>query len=270
MIFGCVNAKLSQQFWTVLELFNDALGSDISQDNTVLAFFTPANGITMYESFCERYFPKSLAEKYKVKGYFEGFAAQAFVEGDLNGVLIRSDPPFADEEWDRIFLHEISHIYCTRNEIEGGCFFDRFCMGEGLADGAINSGYAIWREAIADIMADTVANEYTQFNIWDIQDNVQYLYDQMEIENPDSKKIMSVILSQIMLCHEVAGTEQWEEAEAAIKDALFFPESNMMDLLKLVFDNLHRDPFWKISVEFIMDLGDLYMAVLTRKRFRGI
>ncbi len=83
--------SLEERFWKSLELFNEVLDSGISSENTMLAFFTPSNGLTIYESFCNQNFPKYLRENYKAPGYFHGFAAQAFVEGEKNGVLIRSD-----------------------------------------------------------------------------------------------------------------------------------------------------------------------------------
>ena len=69
-------------------------------------------------------------------------------------MLIREDINFTLGGVLQMFLHEISHLYCTKNEIDGGGFFDKYCMGSGPEDGMMNAGYAIWREAVADIMAD--------------------------------------------------------------------------------------------------------------------
>lgn len=42
----------------------------------------------------------------------------------------------------------------------GGNFYDKYCCGKDLLDGAINAGYAIWREAVADIMAKSIMSEF--------------------------------------------------------------------------------------------------------------
>ncbi len=117
-------------------------------------------------------------------------------------------------------------------------------------------------------MADTVVNEYAQFNLWEVQDIVIDLYEQLDVDEPQAKRAMSTIIAQIMLCAEVAGTESWEEAKEAITDVFRFPEAPMMDLLKHVFENLHNHPFWTISEEFILILGEQYFAILMQRRFR--
>ena len=70
--------ELRDIFFDALDFFNDALDSGITRDNTVLAFFTPENGLEVYEQFCREHFPKNLDEDYKAEGYFQTFAAQAF------------------------------------------------------------------------------------------------------------------------------------------------------------------------------------------------
>ena len=149
-------AELKEHFFSALETFNERLDSNISEDNLLIDFFNPKNGIAVYENFCKAHFPQYLNEPYREEGYFEDVAAQAFAGEDYYGVLIREDVDFTLGEVLQMFLHEISHLYCTQNEIPGGHFFDKYCMGSGIKDGMINAGYAIWREAIADIMADSI------------------------------------------------------------------------------------------------------------------
>ena len=118
-------------------MFNDVLESDIISENVVLDFFTPANGLAVYKRFCEKYFSDKYEKQHETENYFEFIAAEAFVGKKLYGVLIRSDIEFSLSEELMTFLHEISHLFCTRNEIESGDFFDRYCMGSGEEDGYI-------------------------------------------------------------------------------------------------------------------------------------
>lgn len=261
--------RLRELFLLALNIFSDCMESDISPSNTMLAFFTPANGIEVYEAFCTEYFPKYLQEPYWEKGYFEGIAAQAFVGEGKYGILFRSDLDLPPHEILYTFMHEISHLYCTNNEIPGGHFFDRFCTGSGGADGQMNAGYAIWREFVADLMASSVLSETTNTTLSTVRKSVMSLYDSISAANPNSKKCMSLILVYIMNTREVACTAVWSEAELAIRKKYKFDDM-MMYGLKLVFDNLQERPFWSISPDFIMELGGIYLSILTSQTLKHL
>lgn len=86
------------------------------------------------------------------------FHASAFVgTGDgADGILLRTDIARHPAELKHILLHELAHIFCTRNEIDGDNFFERYCMDDTISreeDGTINAGYAVWRELIAELIA---------------------------------------------------------------------------------------------------------------------
>lgn len=38
----------------------------------------------------------------------------------------------------------------------------------------MNAGYAVWREAVADIMADSILSEYTSLTLADVRDEVSW------------------------------------------------------------------------------------------------
>lgn len=261
-------AELTECFFEELAQFNACLDTDMCRDTVVLAFFVPDNGAKVYEQFCKAYFPKYLSEPYKEPGYFETFAAQAFV-GDTNyGVLIRSDLDYPLDEMRRIFLHEISHLYCTRHETESGNFFDKYCSGSGAEDGMMNAGYAIWREAIADIMADSIEIEYAQIALPLVKGTIKELYGKLSADNPESKKAMSLIIAYVMISAEVADTKKWETAEKAIRRAKITDNQLLISMLKQVFDQMQRKPPWKITPEFIMTLGETYLTMLAGIKLR--
>ena len=203
----------------------------------------------------------------KEEGYFESFGAQAFVNDTEYGVLIREDIDFTLGEVLQMFLHEISHLYCTRNEIDGGNFFDKYCMGSGPEDGMMNAGYAIWREAVADIMADSIISEYATIALSSVKGIVKEYYGELSASNPDSKKAMSLIIVYIMISREVASTRDWNVGNRAIKRSISIDEPLLEAMLKHVFDQIHRSPFWEITPEFIMTLGEIsekYMLACCR------
>lgn len=104
-------------------------------------------------------------------GYFESIAASVFVE-EKYGIMIRFDLKWSSYEYFRTFLHELSHIFCTVNEIEGGGFYNKYCLGSGIDDGVINAGYTIWREAIADITANTVYSDIAMISLRNVKSDV--------------------------------------------------------------------------------------------------
>lgn len=262
--------ELSDIFFESMDMFNECLDSDISRSNTIIEFFTPENGIKIYEAFYNKHFQKNLSEDYLVDGYFDSFAAQAFVSDHEYGVLIRADIDFTLAEVLQTFLHEISHLFCTRNEIDEGHFFDRYCMGSEEEDGMINAGYAIWRETVADIMADSVLSENATMTLAMVKPEVKHLYELIDISNPDSKKCVSLILAYIMISREVACTTDWNVAKAAIDRLFNFDNSMMMVLLEMIFDKLHKSPFWVITPEFIRDFGCTYISLLSFKRLQSL
>ena len=132
----------------------------------------------------------------------------------------------------------------------------------------INAGYAIWREAIADIMADTVISENATTTLALAHEEIQQLNHEITISNPSSKKAMSLVIAYIMISAEVAGTTSWTVAEKRIRQSTGFTDPLMYGILKLVFDQLHISPFWTITPDFIIELGQMYLSLLSMRTFR--
>lgn len=188
------------------------------------------------------------------------------------GVLIREDLDLEQGEMFSMLLHEISHLFCTRNETENGDFFDRFCMGSGAEDGMMNAGYAIWREAVADIIADFVMSKYAGVSLKDksvVKTICQY-YNGISFTAPDSKRAMSLILAYIMISKQVAGTESWPKASAAIQENIPIDDALLTAMFEQMFRQMRTSPFWKITPDFIMELGETYLSLLAHKRFRDL
>lgn len=185
--------EITQILLEAMESFNDVLDFNISLNNTAIAFFTPQNGVEIYECFCNENFPNRVHDNYKSDGYFESMPASAFVD-EKYGILIRSDLKWSSYEYFRAFLHEISHIFWTVNEIEGGGFYDKYCQGSGIEDGIINAGYTVWREVIADITADAVCSDMSSISLKNVRNDIVQLYDMISLSNPNSKNVCPLLL----------------------------------------------------------------------------
>lgn len=263
MNYSYTKDELLDYLYDALEFFNDHLDTDLTKETVKVDFFTPQNGVEVYERFCKGMYEANLNEPYNEPGYFETFAAQAFVNGAHYGILIREDIDFPREDLFQVLMHEISHLYCTSHEIPGGGFFDKYCMGSGPEDGMMNAGYAIWREAVADIMTDSMLCEEANLTLSGLKKTILDCYGKISFSSPSSKTAMSLVIVYVMVAREVSTTEDWGKAEKAIKKVIAFDDPLTYAILKLIFDQLHHRPFWEITSDFIMELGELYVNLVT-------
>ncbi len=262
--------ELIEFFFEALRMFNAELYTDITEETLVLDFFTPKNGLIIYKNFCDKHFPDKYETQHEAVGYFDEIAAEAFVGEEKYGVLIRLDIDVSLGELLFIFLHEIAHIFCVKNEFDGKDFFSEYCADNNIDNSSMNAGYAIWCEAIADIMADSVATNYARFNLNKVSDEICRLYETIVQENKDSKKAMSLIISYTMLSSEVAGTDKWTIAEKSIKNKLKIEDDMLFEILEMVFRKLHQSPFWSIAPDFIEQLGTAYICLVAGKQIKEL
>ena len=132
----------------------------------------------------------------------------------------------------------------------------------------MNAGYAIWREAIADIMADSIESEYAQISLPMVKGTIKELYGKLSADNPESKKAMSLIIAYVMISAEVADTKSWETAEKAIRRSSITEDQLLISMLKQVFDQMQRKPPWRITPEFVMSLGETFLTMLAGIKLR--
>lgn len=258
--------KITELFSYAVELFNDTMGEEYSvgDNGIMLRFFTPDNGIEVYEEFCSTYFPRHLNEDYRHREKFENMAAEAFASEGHKGVMIRTDLPFSEPELLQIYAHEIAHIYCTLNEIKGENFYTKYCdapdhpiYGENVStemNGYINAGYAVWREMVADIISMEAIIDICQLRI--SKKMIQDLYEQMAYGNPGAKAAAARMIAFVMLKNE----------RDIAKKYPFFNKSTIR-MLELVKQNLDAQPFFEITPDFIAKLGSAYLMALTEKMF---
>lgn len=191
--------RLTDIIYNAMNHFNETMNFDISPKNTVIEFFTRETGLVVYEKFCSKYFPDWVSNNYKNDGYFESFAASAFLNDNIYGILIRSNLNWSESEYFNVILHEISHLYCCKNEVEGGNFFNKYCLRETDVDiGVINAG-------------------------------------------------------------------SWDNAKNITENIIGLNDETFIQTFELVYDQLQNKDYWKINLDFIIDLSNAYFAVLMRK-----
>ena len=236
------------------ETLNERMGTEFSEDNLVLRCFQTENQQEVFEQFCKQYFPDRLTDQYKEDGYFD-FHASAFVgegENSVDGILLRTDVERSPATLYHILLHELAHIFCTRNELGGDNFYKRYCMDDTLSseeDGAINAGYAVWRELIAELIAS------------EKDDNLRYYMK--ELEDGDRKLAVSMLLCEALTSREGEPSPTWGDTKKRFEKYAPFDEPLFIDLLELVVRKLKKN-FVEIDRDFILELGSLYLFLVTQ------
>ena len=121
------NNDYKEALFYAASIFNERLGTEFGVDNLVLRCFQTENQQEVFEQFCKQYFPDRLEDRYTEDGYFD-FHASAFVgkEDGVDGILLRTDIARHPAELKHILLHELAHIFCTRNELGGDNFYGRY------------------------------------------------------------------------------------------------------------------------------------------------
>ena len=117
-------------------------------------------------------------------------------------------------------------------ELGGDSFYKRYCMDSTLSreeDGAINAGYAIWRELIAEVIAFEMDDRCVVLPLKEKKDILKYYVREIEA------------------------------AQKKVAKHKPFDNPLYMELLELVYRNL-RINFVEIDREFILQLGSLYLC----------
>ena len=252
---------------TSKKLFNAAVGEQFFTDqNLKIGFFTPENGVEVYEQFCREYFPRYLAENYRKQGYMQSFLAQAFCNGGTYGILVslRSEAPM--EQWPAVILHEMSHIFCIEKECNGENFYQSYC-GDN-AGSFTAAGYAVWREFVADYMAAHIF-DYLSLSTAKLRETVRELDADILHINPDAKMNMSRLLAHVFWNRQVRKAKSGKEIiEFLAKNRVFSSKTcteRYYQIINHMYSQLSKPEYWKINVEFIDDLGELYLTLISQK-----
>lgn len=255
----------------VFSRYNDYFGTHYSSENVKIEFCTVDNARAVYKSFTSEY-----GFYYERRPSFSGFGVEAFIgptdcddPEHVDGILIRTDVPSDIDNarsYMKLFVREIAQIFCTTHEIptagkEGQRFFDLYCAGapmnleERTADGQMNAGYAIWRQLIPDIIADEIYPEPPLY-LKEIKTYIDKRAQEVKVGISTAKEAMCMILARVMNSYEAKGAESWEELEEGLQEA----EIPFNGIIHLVYDQLNTECPYRITPEFIQDLGTAFMV----------
>ena len=257
------NNEYKEALLCAAETLNERMGTEFSEDNLVLRCFQTENQQEVFGEFSKQYFPDRLTDRYKEDGYFD-FHASAFVgegESGVDGVLLRTDIERTPATLYHILLHELAHIFCTRNEIDGDNFYERYCMDDTISreeDGTINAGYAVWRELAAELIAFELDDNCDVVPLRRKKDLLSYY--EGELLTGNVKMGVSMILCEAMTSDEGEASMTWDAAKSKFARFKPFDDPLYRDLLELVFTHI-RECFIEIDRDFIYEIGVLYLSI---------
>ena len=259
-------------FLQALSLFNKVTGADYSPDNIVIRFCTLKTIHDQYIDITNHY---GFHAETRSLDDFRRQLAEAFVgPTDIDspdhhdGILLRIDPPAEfskPEQYMSVIVHELAHIYACTHEIAsaryaGKRFYDLYCSGtpssfsDRVSDGQVNSGYAVWREFIADYITNRVI-PHTHTSLVESASTLQEISHSVRVGVPSAKVSLSSYLSIIMDSEEYVSSKSWSQFEKVLTSL----ELPFVSLVQLIYENLHSGEFYEISLDFIKDLGSSYM-----------
>lgn len=253
-----------------MNMFNRQIGTDFSLENVEVQLVSRKNADEVLPVFLENY--KDAVEPVMfVPGYIETIRAEAFVTSDRQGILARTDLDDVNGyQWKHLILHELSHIFCTKNELESKeRFYKKYCENftdNEIEDGYINAGYTIWKEFIAEFMAIIIDEDMADNHLNMFARHSNYMVDEIEAMVNDDKLCMSAILIDIISSVEIPNSEDFEEVIEALKHygySKVIESRNLLEIVRNVYEKVFTKPFWQIDLDFIETLGSLYVGYKT-------
>lgn len=256
---------------SMFERFNEQFCTNYTMENVKLAFCTVLTANKTYEAFTKKYGFYSERKK-----SFQSFGAEVFIgrtdcddPGHVDGILVRTDvPPEINNarSYMCLFAREIAQVFCATHEIptaktEGKRFYDLYCAGtprnqaETVADGQMNAGYAIWRQLIPDIIANMVYAEPPLY-LKEVKTEIDKLAQEVKVGVSAAKEAMYMILAKVMNSIEAKEANSWE----MLKEGLREVDIPFAEVIHLVYDQLNTECAYRITPEFIQDLGTVFMV----------
>ena len=265
-----------------MNMFNRQMGTDFSLENVEVRLVSRKDADEVLPVFLANY-EDAVEPVMFVPGYIESIRAEAFVVRDRQGILARTDlDDINGYQWRHLILHELSHIFCTRNELESKeRFYKKYCENftdNEIEDGYINAGYTIWKEFIAEFMAIIIDEDMADNHLSMFASHNNHMVDEIEAMVNDDKLCMSAILIDIISSVETVRSESFDELVEALNYhgySKVLESRNLLEIVRNVYEQILTKNFWQIDLDFIEAIGSLYvgyktMLMIKKTGFLGI
>ena len=224
-------------------------------DDIYIEFTTKKTAVERFKILCGQFAPDRPINDSHEYALENITFANAIIGREKSAVLIKINYKLEKHNLRRIFFHELTHIYCGKTEIDGVHFIDVYGSGHTFDldpvdkeyDGIINAGYRVWSEFIAEYYAEKMTGIY-KYTFTDISDFVSELLEEIVIDNSESKVDFAMMSAYILNCTD-------------IREVLNLDfDMGLVDCLRFLYDHVQSDRPWKITEEFIYELGCKYIS----------
>jgi len=253
-----------------LEVMPDA---PFTADDIIVEFAPREQMAERARALCEKYVPDKLINESQAAQLVSTIAGNALIGREKSAVILYIDYE-ANRHWLRQTLfHEFAHIFCAKSEMDGEHFIDIYGSGttpenpdmtpaEKQYDGFLVAGYTVWSEFIAQFLA-LLFTEPGDYRMTHVLDYVKRFVPEIADLNRNSKDAFAMIAATLLSC---ADADNGRSRARAIKS--LFPQDAphgedirrlFRECLLLLQRQLKNEKPWKITEEFIAELGEKFL-----------
>ena len=119
-------------------------------------------------------------------------------------------------------------------------------------------------------MTDCVFEYSMVGNLSDFRPEIMWHWERTVPENPNAKRHLSELLVLLITSREIALAQIWDEVRRYVQELNVTDVKVFYNLVKAVWKNLYVGDYWEIDEEFILDLGSIYLALLSIKHMENL
>lgn len=244
-----------------------------SADDIVIEFLKRKFMYKRTKMYCEMYCP----EKNISPQDLGECRATSVIGRTKSAVIFHLDRKLTAHDLRTITFHELTHIFCAKNEMDGEHFIDVFGTGTmpnldrtDKYNCTVSIGYNVWSEFIADYYSYKYIHES-----YDFSQAKPFFFEylpKIHVENPaGSPQATSLAFASLLASSDAAETlEYFSKPDGIIPD--FIPKGKetrevLCACLNVFYTHLLTEKPWKINKDFIYDIGENYLEFLVMNSY---
>lgn len=241
------------------------------KDDIVIEFVGRKDMAERAKALSALYCPDKIINESQSEQLNNIIAANAIVGREKSVIIVRIDYRQTQQGWRRILFHEFMHIFCGKLEVDGEHFIDIYGCGHTpdmnpknkAYDGAVNAGYVLWSEFIAQYFALIYAED-EDYWFSDIGEFIADILSGIGTDSDDNdKSAVGMVCAYILTCVDTEAV-----LDALSDGGLLYPDSDpgservrgaLLNILLFLCERLQNEKPWKITEEMIADLGGIFI-----------
>lgn len=238
-----------------------------SAEDIIIEFAPKGKMVEFVRALCQKYVPDKIINKAQAEDLETNVGANALVGRDKSVIVARINRQMNEQEWRATIFHELTHIYCGKLEMDGEHFIDIYGSGttpenpnmtpiEKVHDGFLVAGHQVWSEFIAQY--------YTWKHIEVYHPEVEQMSDYINgmLSSVGQNGIKGDKYAVAFACARWLTCSDTDEAIVSLMNDPYEADAGQKAFeacLFLFHEHIKTEKPWKISKEFITDLGQKYL-----------